>query len=107
MMIQPGRFWESWPVLKLFKSNLPCCSEQYIAESEVQPCLRGMRCPVSVKLHDSLEKIKGTSYQCGYTFVAWVVLKGANCELMVFQKEPDATELKQRYGDKLNAIVPI
>lgn len=64
-------------------------------------------CPVSVKLRDSLEKIKGRSYRGGYSFVAWVVLKGPSCELVVSQNEPSAKDLKQRYGDRLVTVVPV
>lgn len=98
-------------MLRLFKKVLPCSKEGCLAEGEVPLCMRGgsghISCPVSVKLRDSLEKIKGTGYRGGYSFMAWVVLKGPSCELVGFQNEPSAEELKQRYGDRLITIVPI
>ena len=98
---------------RLFKKKLPCRKEQCIANDEVPPCIAGnldvsqFRCPTSVKLRESLNEIKGQGYRFGYTFVAWVVLKGPSCELICFQSEPDAEELKQRYGESLIAIVPV
>ena len=100
-------------MLGLFKKKLPCQEELCLANGEVPPCvsrsadLSHFRCPASVKLQDSLENITRQGYRFGYSFVSWVVLKGPSCELVCFQSEPDAEELKQRYGGKLIAVVPV
>ncbi len=100
-------------MFRLFKKELPCREGLGSANGEDPPCVSikgdfsNFRCPASVKLREPLEKVKGQSYRSGYSFAAWVVLKGPSCELVCFQSEPGAEELKQRYGERVIAVVPI
>jgi hypothetical protein len=100
-------------MIRLFKTDVPCRDPQCQGQGELPPCLRSnpdagqAQCPASIRLRDTLERIKGGVYRGGYSFVAWVVLTGPTCELVCFQNEPDAEELRQRFGDKLLKIVPV
>jgi hypothetical protein len=100
----------------MFKKELPCQALRAIARHEVPPCVRAggdvshLRCPASGKLGHELDEFTGRSYHFGYSFVAWLVLQepwGPSCEMTCFQSKPDAEELRQRYGDKLIALVPV
>lgn len=106
-------FGRALPVPSVFKRKLPCETEGVLGEDGILPCTRvhasGERstCPVSVKLRGSIENIQNQSQRCGYAYVGWVVLKGPKCDLVCFQREPDASAREELYGDRLITIVPV
>jgi hypothetical protein len=96
-------------------SQLPCMKSHALGESETPPCLKStdghvikeIACPACVAMKDAIEHIKSEAYRDGYGYVAWVVTKGPDCELVVFGREPDEADLLAKYGDDLVAVVPV
>jgi len=97
----------------LFRKKLPCHKEQCFGEDVTPRCLQPgaaaewITCPVSVKLRESIDRLESQCQRSGYAYMAWVVRRGPNCELVCFQHEPDERERRELYGDDLITIVPI
>jgi hypothetical protein len=69
---------------------------------------REMRnCPMCDKLKVEIDSFQAQAYKAGYEYVAWVVTKGPNCELVTFASTPTEQELRDRFGNDLISIVPL
>lgn len=101
---------------RLFPVTLPCIKVGVFRDTESQPCLKDisnkgiikeLRCPVCDKLKTEMDSYQTQAYKAGYDYVAWVVTKGPNCELVTFASQPTEQELRDRFGKDLISVVPL